>query len=128
MPWTAQTVASGKSINPVALTTSNQTIYTAPAYSGTVTAGSGTGNIASAKVVEFIACNTNASSTNVTIYKVPNGGSPGASNAIWSGVAVNANDTKVLSGINLLMAPGDTIQASASATGVTLTISVVEYA
>jgi hypothetical protein len=130
MPWTAQTIATGKSFAPVALTTSAQVIYTAPAYSGTVSSGTGNGNVATAKVIEFKLSNTNTSgNVTFTVHKVPSGGSPSVSNAIYYQIPFKNNpDTIELSGLNTLLSPGETIQALASTTGVNITVSVVEYA
>lgn len=96
------------SIAPLALATSVQTAYTAPG--GTTTT-----------VANLSLTNTNATPATVTLYNVPSGGSAGAGNEFLAAFSLSAGQTYVPpAAIGLTLAPGSTLQALASATGVTL--------
>lgn len=98
--------------------TGASTLYTAPALSANVTSPSAT-----AYVTEIIICNTTASAATITIGI--NG--VAASNQLIGAITINANDTKVISGIRTLMPAGSTLQAlQGTASAITLTISGVE--
>lgn len=119
--WNSQVIGSAKPIQPVAITTSVQTIYTAPAVSSNIQAGYATAELKSLSIT-----NTTGSPINVNVYIVPNGGSAGTSNAFVYGLPVGANDAKLLQSLSEVLAAGDTIQVSASATGLTIRGSVTE--
>jgi hypothetical protein len=96
------------SIPPLALTTSAQTAYLAPA--GTTTT-----------VANLSVTNTNATPTSVTLYNVPSGGTGSVANEFLAAFMLSAGQTYVPpAAIGLTLAPGSTLQALASATGVTL--------
>lgn len=92
-----------------ALTTSTATLYTA---STSTNSHINTINI----------CNTTGSAITISLFIVPSGGMAGTSNAIYYGYSIGANSTVTWSGIQIIMA-GGTLQGSASATGVTVTVS-----
>lgn len=119
--WNNQVIASAKPIQPVAVTTSTQTIYTAPSNSTNIQSG-----YATAELNGLTICNTTSSSVNINVYIVPSGGSAGTGNAIIYGLPINGNDTKLLQGLTEVLAAGDTIQVSASAPGLTIRGSVSE--
>lgn len=121
-PVNSNAVAYPRPVAPVALTTSVQTLYTAPNYTTNVQSPAAT-----ASVKEIFVANTTGGVVNVTLYKVPNGGSASTGNAILYSVAVNPDDTKLLFGTELFLGQGDMLQASASSAGITLTPSVVEF-
>lgn len=99
---------SPKSIAPLALTVAVQTAYTVP--TGT------TSTISNLSVT-----NTTASVVSVTLYNVPSAGTAGTTNEFLSGFSLSPGQTYVPpQAIGLQMAAGSTLQASASATGVTL--------
>jgi len=96
------------SIAPLALTTSAQTAYLARA--GTTTT-----------IANLSLTNTNATPTTVTLYNVPTGGSPVAGNEFMAAFSLSAGQTYVPpAAIGLTLASGSSLQALASATGVTL--------
>jgi hypothetical protein len=66
--------------------------------------------------------NNSAAIVNVTVYLVPSGGVAGAANILIPAVNVFANGMFQWSGIQVLE-EGDTIQATASATGTSINIS-----
>ena len=67
-------------------------------------------------------CNTSASSATFTIYLVPSGGTASASNALFYSAPINGNSTVQWTGSQYL-GSGATIQASASATTVSIMIN-----
>jgi len=69
---------------------------------------------------DFDLANTTAAAINVTVYLVPSGGSPLASNTLIPNVSVPANGIVQWSGSQVMDA-GDTIRTTASAAGVTIT-------
>ncbi len=107
--------ATAKANTPAALTTSAATYYTVSA--------SVVGNIK-----EVLLCNTSGSAArSVTVYFVPSGGSPAASNTVISGVSI-ASSTTVRFPFNTFLAAADTVQALASAgTDVSIRVSAVEF-
>lgn len=66
--------------------------------------------------------NTTAASINVTVYLVESGGTAGASNTLIPNITVSAYGMLQWSGAQVLNS-GDTIQATASASGTTINIS-----
>lgn len=94
---------------PVALTTTAQTIITAPTGATTAIVNG---------VIRF--SNTTAGGLTVTAYAVPNGGSAGTSNAFLSAETVGANAH--LDSAFPQLGPQDTLQALASGAGVTLSV------
>ncbi len=66
--------------------------------------------------------NNNASDRRVTVYLVPDGDAAGAANILVPDVLIRGNGMFQWSGIQVLE-EGDTIQAIASATGVSMNIS-----
>lgn len=101
-------------IPALALTTSTQTAYTVPAATTTT-------------ISNLSLTNTNAVPTSVTLYNVPSGGSAAAGNEFLPAFSLSAGQTYVPpAAIGLSLAPGSTLQASASATGVNLMGGVYE--
>lgn len=61
------------------------------------------------------ATNTDAGSQTLTVYLVPNGGSPGGSNTIYSALSLTAGTEVDLTALqNQILAAGDSIQMLAS--------------
>jgi hypothetical protein len=104
-----------KGISPAQLTTAAAAYYTAPPG-------------VTATVNNLSVTNTSASPVSVTLYNVPQGGSPGASTAFLSGFTLAAGQTYVPpQAIGLQLAPGSTVQAlAATAAVVTLMGGVYE--
>lgn len=67
-------------------------------------------------------CNTSTAPATFTIYLVPSGGSASAGNALFYSAPITGNTTVQWTG-NQVLATGGTIQASASATTVTIMIN-----
>jgi hypothetical protein len=73
--------------------------------------------------------NTTASPIAVTIYKVPSGGSPGATNILVGGMVIPANTVnggikEIFEAENQILYPGDSLQAFAgTAAAVNLNVS-----
>jgi hypothetical protein len=101
-----------------ALTTSAQTIYTC----GT---NGNTGKLGLIKSIDVT--NTTAAALTVTIYLVPFGGTPAASNALYFGTSVAANSILSWRGTQILAA-GGMIQALSSGAGLTINAAGGEYA
>jgi hypothetical protein len=98
--------------------TTTTTLYTAPSNT---TANPSPG--ATAIVKEIVLANTTANAATVTIGI--NGTS--AANQIIPAISVGANDTKILSGLNLMLNASDTLQGlQGTASAVTVVISGVE--
>lgn len=90
-------------IGPLALTTSTQTVFTAPE---------------GMRLSAIIVTNTTAASLTITFSLVPDGVTAATVHRILSGQTVLANDILQLT-LDLPMVGGDTLQASASASGLT---------
>jgi hypothetical protein len=67
-------------------------------------------------------CNTTAGALQLYVSIVPSAGTAGTANAIYYGVTVAANTTLIWQGTQVIMT-GATLQAKASAAGLTLTAS-----
>ena len=91
-------------------TGSPTTVYTVPASTTTI-------------VRDIVVCNTTGTNRTVELWIDPDGTGVTDSEAIISGVAVEANDFIHLAGFWLVMEAGGTIKAQASA-GSALTITV----
>ncbi|MFW6851818.1 hypothetical protein ACODYM_11035 [Burkholderia gladioli] len=104
-----------KAIPAVQLGTSAAVLYTAP--SGTTST-----------VNNFSLTNTSANPVPVTLYAVPSGGTPVASNTIMSAFSLSSGQTFVPpQAIGLQLAPGSSLQALAgTATAVTAAGGVYE--
>ncbi|WP_186065109.1 hypothetical protein [Burkholderia gladioli] len=104
-----------KAIPAVQLGTSAAVLYTTP--SGTT-----------ATVNNFSLTNTSANPVAVTLYSVPSGGTPGASNTIMSAFSLSAGQSFVPpQAIGLQLPPGSTLQAlAATATSITAAGGVYE--
>jgi len=102
-----------KQLGQLALGTSASIIYTVPASTNTI-------------IKEMAICNTSSSAVSVNVYMVPSGGTAGATNAVISGYSIAANLPAFFTGLNTIIPAGATIQGSASASGVTITISGAE--
>lgn len=90
--------------------TSATTRYTVPALTRAI-------------VTSISICNTSTTaSINVSVYVVPSGGSPGATNILLSNIALPPNGVFDMTGA-LVMNPGDFISDIASAAGCTITIT-----
>lgn len=103
------TFAKGTQLAKGAMSTSTSTLYTVNAgYQFTL------------RDIEI--CNTTTAPATFTIYLVPAGGTASASNAMFYNAPINGLTTVQWTGQQVLGA-GGTIQASASATTVTIMIS-----
>jgi hypothetical protein len=102
-------------VPPSQLTTSAQVYYTAP-----------TSTTSTISNLSFT--NTSASPVPITVYNVPNLGSPSASNVFVSAFSLSAGQTYVPpQAIGLNLAPGSTLQALAgSGSVITIQGSVYE--
>lgn len=75
-------------------------------------------------VTPVYVCNYSGSSANVTIYAVPNGGTPSTVNVIYYQKTITAGDTYIIDQEKLILGNGDTLQASCSAnSAVSVTVS-----
>lgn len=107
-------VASPRNLYSGTVGTALTAVYTAPSQSTNVTSPSAT-----AYVKEIALCNSTASSTWMTLYI--NGA------MVLGGLIINANDTKILSGLNTMINAGATISIqSGVASGISAVISGVE--
>lgn len=70
----------------------------------------------------FDLANTTGAAITVDVHKVPSGGGATTANAIMIGVSVAANSTLQWTGLQVML-PGATLQARASAVGVTISAS-----
>ena len=107
-------MANYQSVTPVqlgqaALTTGYTTVYTTPASTKTY-------------VKQIDICNTTASPINIYVSLVPAAGTAGASNSIFFNTTLTGYSTLSWNGTQI-MNVGGTLQAKASATGVTITAS-----
>lgn len=123
--WNSSVSGSPKPIQPVALTaTLNTSWYTAPIASGNIQAG-----FATAELKGLSITNTNGATgaaVNVNVYIVPSGGTAGTANAYLFGTPIVGGGSLVMQSLTEVLAAGDTIQVSASATGLTIRGAVVE--
>lgn len=99
-------------LGQAAMPTTVGVLYTVPALTRTF-------------VKDIDICNTTANSINATVYLVPSGGTPGASNALISGITIYP---PALGGIfqwtgSQILNAGDTIQTLGSAAGLTINVS-----
>ena len=92
-----------------AIGVATSTLYTVPAATRTF-------------VKDMDICNTTASAITVRVHLVPNAGVAGTGNAVLYDASIPAKSTVQWTGTQVISA-GATIQASASNTGVTITIS-----
>lgn len=79
-----------------------------------------------AKVTCIDIANTTGGALSISLYLVPVGGTPSASNMLLPAVSIAANTALQWKGEQVLNA-GDFIQAIGSATGLTMNISGEEY-
>jgi hypothetical protein len=122
MAWTQQAQSSGRQFYQGQPGTTVSTLYTAPAASSNVTSPSAT-----AYIKEIILANTTGAAATVTLYLVPSGGTAGVANMIVPALSINANDAKVLAGLNTFIPAGATIQGVQGTSGaITVTISGME--
>ncbi len=103
-----RTVASdyaAKTVAPVQLGLAATTIWLCPAS-------------ATDRVWSLIVCNTHSAQVLVTLYKVPSGGSPGASTTLLSAVPFAAGQSaQVITGGPLVLAAGDSLVGLADVAG-----------
>lgn len=110
--------ASGRQFCQVQAPTSATSYYTAPSNNSNVTSPSAT-----AYIKEIIICNTSGTAVTATISV---GGGNGVNNII-SGLSINPNDTKILSGLNTMIPAGQSIFVwGNTASALSVTISGVE--
>jgi hypothetical protein len=102
-------VVTPTSLGQAALTTTIATIYTVPALSR-------------AFFKQMSVVNTTAGAVTVNIHLVPSGGAASTANAIYFEYSIAAKGTLDWNGMHVLNT-GGTIQAKASATGITITAS-----
>lgn len=88
------------------------TVYTVPASTRTL-------------LKDIDIANTTAGAITVRVYIVPSAGSPATSNALFYGVSIAANTTLQWTGTQIMTA-SETLQAEASATGLTIRASGAE--
>lgn len=125
MAWQQSLLKSVNPLETVALTTTAQLIYTAPAYNSNTTTPSAT-----AKIIEIILTNTTTGTgtpPTYTVYKVPSGGSSSTSNIIWNAPFKTNPDSFTMSGLNTGLKAGDMIYAMGSVTGINITLTIEEY-
>ena len=107
-----------------ALTTGYVTLYTAPSV--VTNSAVNPSNIVTSTTRTYLKdmqiCNTTAGALQLYMSIVPSAGTAGTANAIYYGVTVAANTTLIWQGTQVIMT-GATLQAKASATGLTLTAS-----
>ena len=122
-----------KQLGQAALTTSVATIYTVPI--ATANSAVGANSITTQQTTTYVKdiniCNTTGAPITVNVHFVPPGGTAGTGNAILYGFSVAANGVERWTGTQLLppstsSTSKTTIQASASAAGLTITISGAE--
>jgi hypothetical protein len=71
-------------------------------------------------------CNYTASSVFANIFLVPNGGTPGNNNVIYSNVSITAYNTLIVYAEKFILSNGDQIDANCSAANsVTATVSSI---
>lgn len=93
-------------IAPILLSTGAQIAYTVPA--GTIS-----------QIANLSMTNTSASPVAVTLYNVPSGSSPSATNEFLPAFSLSAGQTYVPpQAIGLMLAPGSTLQALAATASV----------
>jgi hypothetical protein len=59
-------------------------------------------------------CNTDTSTQAVSVYLVPNGGTPSDSNIIYKNYGITAHDTLVVDKEKIILNNGDAVYASAN--------------
>lgn len=91
------------------------TIYTVPASTDL-------------KLTEVVLCNTTGSTATVTMSAVPSGGTAGATNRVFSGLALAANETVVIDLATYLTAGGFLSILQGTSGAITATISGETYA
>ena len=74
--------------------------------------------LAQLTILKATANNTDSSAHTITVYRVPNGGSPSASNAVLTAYPVAANTAVVLPLSGQTLTDGQTLQAIASVASV----------
>lgn len=94
------------------LTSGATTIYTVPAYSKAI-------------LKDLDICNNSTSKTNVTVYLVPAGSTPGPTNILIPGVEIPANSIMQWTGTQVLNV-GDSIAASSTVLGTNIFASGAE--
>ena len=100
---------SASLLGQAALTTSYVNLYTVPSSSRVY-------------VNDMSFCNTTGSALTIYVSFVPLGGTAGTANAIYYGTSIAANTTLHWTGTQVINS-GGSIQAYASATGCTMTVS-----
>lgn len=96
-------------MSQAALTTSVVTLYTTPSNVRT-------------NMQDIIIANTTGGALTCNLFVVPSTNTAGTANAILYGFSIGANTSYHWTGTQILFS-GDTIQAQASATGLTISIS-----
>jgi hypothetical protein len=96
-------------LGQAAITTSVATLYTVPSSTRTYVKG-------------IDICNTSGSAVTVNVYLVPSGLTAATSNALFYGLSIAANTIYHWVGTQILL-PGQTLQVSASTTGLTIIAS-----
>lgn len=111
-------MAAYQNVTPVqiaqaALTTSYVTLYTVPTNATTPTR---------TYLKQIDVCNTTGGALTFYVSIVPASGTAGTANALFYGQSVAANSTFSYAGVQVLLT-NSTVQAKASNTGLTITIS-----
>jgi hypothetical protein len=96
-------------LGQAALTTSQTVLYTVPANTRTYL-----------KCIDI--CNTTGGALSASVFLVPSGVSPSTSNSLFYNTNILANTTYNWSGVQILN-PSQTVQISASGTGLTVIAS-----
>lgn len=121
MAYTTGAISSPRQMAAYSATTVSATVYTAPAYTTNVSSPSAT-----AIIKEIIIANINSgTSAGVSISINPAGGTGGY--YIMLAVPISAQDSKVLTGMNLMLPAGASVNVFASAnSSIQVIISGVE--
>ena len=96
-------------LGQIVLTATINTVYTCPVNTRTF-------------IKDINVCNTTGAAITVNVHLVPSGGAADTTNALVYGYSIAANSYWQRTGSQIMNA-GDTIQAKASTTGTTITIS-----
>jgi hypothetical protein len=105
--------ATQMNLGQAALTTSVATLYTSP-------------NLTLTSVQDITVSNTNSTAANFSVYLVPVTKTASSANAIFYQCALLANQTVQWTG-NQILSAGWTIQAQASTTGLTISVSGEQF-
>ncbi|WP_152559297.1 hypothetical protein [Tumebacillus flagellatus] len=119
--YTISTVPVSGPLAPTSSSGLNGLLYTAPSSSANVTSPSAT-----AYVKEIVLTNTTSAAATVSLYSIASGAST-YDPSFLTNYTIAAYDTKIFTGLNLMLMPGSSLVASQGTAGaITVTISGVE--